>query len=96
MWVSLSREKNFITTSLESSNYQDSTARKENGNFLNGKLAKSGEFLIRILMEGNELVVVGWKKVLMSKISKYMAFFVALLIYQESDARNETKEFSVE
>ena len=96
MWVSLSREKNFITTFLESSNYQDSAARKENGNFLIGKLAKNGEFLIRFLMEGNELVVVGWQKVSMSKISKYVAFFVALLIYQESDARNETKEFSVE
>ena len=55
-----------------------------------------GKFLIIDLTEGIELVVVGWQKNLMSKISKYMAFFVALLIYQESDARNETKEISVE
>ena len=96
MWVSLSREKNLITIFLESSNYQDSAARKEKGIFLNGKLAKMGKFLIIDLTEGIGLVVVGWQKVLMSKISKYMAFFVALLIYQEADARNETKEISVE
>ena len=96
MWLSLSREENLITTFLDSSNYQDSAARKENGKFLDGKLAKNGEFLIRVLTEGNEQVVVGRQKVLMSTILKYMAFFVALLIYQESDAGNETKEFPVE
>ena len=97
MWVSLSREKNLITIYfLESSNYQDSAVRRKKGIFLNGKLAKNGKFLIIVLMEGIEQVVVGWKKVLLSKISKYIAFFVALVIYQESDARNETKEISVE
>ena len=96
MWVSLSREKNLITIYLESSNYQNSAARKENCNFLNGKLAKNGEFLIRVLTDGSEQVVVGWQKDLLSKILKDMAFFVALLIYQESDAGNETKEFRVE
>ena len=70
MWVSLSREKNLITISLESSNYQDSAAGKEIGIFLNGKLAKKGKFLIRVLTEGIGHVVVGWQKVLMSKISK--------------------------